>query len=106
MAAYKGLTWSGFLLRFGAAIILVFSTYNPSGYSFYEFEPASLGGRPGASRVENIKDCSFAIAGQYAFGEFTFDTEADDPTVTFRLMHEDGTELYTQTLTRAELTPK
>ena len=27
MAAYKGLTWSGFLLRFLAAFILVFSTY-------------------------------------------------------------------------------
>lgn len=84
----------------------VYKIDRPSGYSFYEFEPASLGGRPGASRVENIKDCVFAIAGQYAFGEFTFDTAADDPTVTFRLMHEDGTELYTQTLTRAELTPK
>ena len=37
MAAYKGLTLSGFLLRLLAAAILVFSTYNPSGYSYYHW---------------------------------------------------------------------
>ncbi len=42
MAAYKGLTWSGFLLRFGAAFILVFSTYNPSGYSYYHWVSRNL----------------------------------------------------------------
>ena len=84
----------------------VYRIDRPSGYAFYEFEPASLGGRPGASRVEGIQDCIFAVAGQYAFGEFTFDTSAADPTVTFRMMQEDGTELFTKTLTRSELTPK
>jgi hypothetical protein len=43
MAAYKGLTWSGFLLRFLAAFILVFTTYNPSGYSYYHWVSENLG---------------------------------------------------------------
>ena len=34
---YKGLTLSGFLLRFAVAFVLVFSTYNPSGYSYYHW---------------------------------------------------------------------
>jgi hypothetical protein len=37
MAAYKGLTWSGFFLRLLVAFMLVFSTYNPSGYSYYHW---------------------------------------------------------------------
>lgn len=37
MAAYKGLTWAGFLLRLLVASILVFSSYNPSGYSYYHW---------------------------------------------------------------------
>jgi hypothetical protein len=43
MAAYRGLTWSGFLLRFLAAFILVFTTYNPSGYSYYHWVTGNLG---------------------------------------------------------------
>lgn len=35
--AKKGITWAGFLLRFIAAIVLVFSTYNPEGYSYYHW---------------------------------------------------------------------
>jgi hypothetical protein len=42
MAAYKGLTWSGFLLRFFAAFILVFTTYNPSGYSYFHWVRENL----------------------------------------------------------------
>ena len=37
MAAYKGLTWSGFFMRLLAAIVLVFSTYNPTGTSYYHW---------------------------------------------------------------------
>ena len=37
MAVYKGLTWFGFLLRLIAASILVFASYNPSGYSYYHW---------------------------------------------------------------------
>jgi hypothetical protein len=37
MAVYKGLTWAGFLLRLLAAFVLVFTTYNPSGMSYYHW---------------------------------------------------------------------
>jgi hypothetical protein len=40
--AKKGITWSGFLLRFTAAIVLVFTTYNPEGYSYYHWVKDSL----------------------------------------------------------------
>ena len=84
----------------------VYKIDRPSGYSFYEFEPASLGGRPGASNAVKIQDAVFAAASVYAYGEFTFDTSLKDPTVTFRMMKEDGTELYSKTLTRSQLTPQ
>ena len=35
--AVKGINWFGFLLRLLAACILVFSSYNPSGYSYYHW---------------------------------------------------------------------
>jgi hypothetical protein len=36
-AASKGITWSGFLLRLLVAAVLVFSTYNPTGKSYYHW---------------------------------------------------------------------
>ena len=35
--AVKGINWLGFLLRLLASGILVFATYNPSGYSYYHW---------------------------------------------------------------------
>lgn len=35
--AERGLTWVGVLLRLLAAIVLVFATYNPEGYSYYHW---------------------------------------------------------------------
>ncbi|MCG6899764.1 MAG: DUF6524 family protein [Gammaproteobacteria bacterium] len=35
--ALKGIGWSGFFLRLLAAFVLVFSSYNPSGYSYYHW---------------------------------------------------------------------
>jgi hypothetical protein len=35
MAGYQGITASGFLLRLGAALVLVFATYNPTHYSYF-----------------------------------------------------------------------
>ena len=35
--AVKGISWFGFLLRLMAAFILVFASYNPSGYSYYHW---------------------------------------------------------------------
>ena len=37
MATNKGFGWDGFLLRFVFAIIVVFSTYNPEGVSYYHW---------------------------------------------------------------------
>jgi hypothetical protein len=37
MATNKGFGWDGFLLRFVFAIIVVFSTYNPEGTSYYHW---------------------------------------------------------------------
>jgi hypothetical protein len=38
----KGITWTGFFLRLLAAIILVFSTYNPSEWSYYHWVTNNL----------------------------------------------------------------
>jgi len=35
--AVKGISWVGFLLRLLIAFVLVFSTYNPSGKSYYHW---------------------------------------------------------------------
>jgi len=84
-----------------------FTIPRPSGFSFYEFEPASLGGRSGPTTiVQGCKSQLFGISGQYAFGEFTFDTSKKDPEVTFRLIGDDGKVIYELTLKRSQLTPK
>ncbi len=36
------ISWPGLLLRFGLAVVLVFATYNPSGYSYYNWVAGSL----------------------------------------------------------------
>ena len=35
--ANEGLSWTGILLRFCAALLLVFATYNPEGFSYYHW---------------------------------------------------------------------
>jgi alkaline phosphatase D len=83
-----------------------FSIPRPSGFEFYEFEPASLGRMGGPETW--AKDRShqlFGFSDLYAFGEFTFDTTPADPTVQFRLIDEDGKVLFATTLTRSRLTP-
>jgi alkaline phosphatase D len=85
----------------------VFRIPRPSGFSFYEFEPASLGGRGDGPPATDPKwDTQlFGTAGKYAFGEFSFDATTADPQVIFRLVHEDGKTLYELKLTRSQLTP-
>lgn len=78
----------------------------PSGFSFYEFEAASLGGRKGPPITDpEWTSQLYGFAEVYAFGEFTIDATLPDPEVTFRLIQDDGTELYTLTLKRSRLTP-
>ena len=40
--AVKGINWFGFLLRLLAAFILVFSSYNPSEYSYYHWASKNI----------------------------------------------------------------
>jgi hypothetical protein len=40
--AVTQITWSGFLLRFVFAVVLVFSTYNPEGYSYFDWAIMAL----------------------------------------------------------------
>lgn len=85
----------------------VFRIPRPSGHTFYEFEPASMGGR-GDGPPAIIRNCQHqlsGIAGKYAFGEFSFDTTLADPRVVFRLVEDSGDVLYELSLTRSQLTP-
>jgi arylsulfatase A-like enzyme len=79
----------------------------PSGFSFYEFEPASLGGRgDGPPATSPQWDTQlFGFAGKYAFGELSVDATLPDPTAVFRLVHESGGILHELQLTRSQLTP-
>ena len=42
MATNKGFGWDSFIVRFIFAIIIVFSTYNPEGYSYYHWVSEDL----------------------------------------------------------------
>ncbi|MEO0476939.1 MAG: alkaline phosphatase D family protein [Planctomycetota bacterium] len=84
----------------------VFSIPRPSGYSFYEFEPACLGGRVGPPAKSDAWTTQlYGTSGKYAFGEFTFNTELDDPEVHFRLIGEAGNLMFELKLNRSTLTP-
>lgn len=84
-----------------------FTIPGPSGFTFYEFEVGSLGGRVGPPPINAEWDSQlFGVSGEYAFGEFDFDTTLPDPEVTFRLIDERGTVLYELTLTKSQLTPQ
>ena len=78
----------------------------PSGFLFHEFEMGSLGAHEGPPAMGNKPALQpFGVVDTLAFGEFTFDTAATDPTVTFRAMGADGKALHTAILTRSQLTP-
>lgn len=84
-----------------------FTIPRPSGFNFYEFGAASLGGRVGPPPIMANWDTQlYGISGEYAFGEFTFNNILPDPEVTFRLIHESGTVFYELKLKRSQLTPK
>ena len=79
-----------------------------SGYEFYEFEAASLGGVPGPpAMAEDKTNQLFGYKGEglKAFGEFTFNTEKSNNEVTFRLINEFGKILEEHTLLYEKLTP-
>jgi alkaline phosphatase D len=70
-----------------------FTIPRPSGFQFYEFQVASLGGVPGpVAMADDTSNQLFGYLGKdfIAFGEFTFDTSGDRPAVMFRLIDEHG----------------
>ncbi len=80
----------------------------PSGFEFHEFEPATLGGVSGPAGI--VKDCPEQIFGYdggdfVAFGEFSFDMRATDPTATFRLIRETGETIEEHPFPLSKLTP-
>jgi alkaline phosphatase D len=84
----------------------VFTIARPSGFMFYEFEVGSLGKMKGPEAwMKEKPDQIFGIDQINGFGEFTFDTTAADPTVTARIIDEDGKVLFETKLTRSQLTP-
>lgn len=78
----------------------------PSGFEFYEFETASLGGRGGPpTRNHSWKTKLYGMSNKYAFGEFNIDATLPDPEVTFRLIADDAKIIYELKLKRSQLTP-
>jgi alkaline phosphatase D len=84
-----------------------FYMQRPSGFKFYEFGAASLGARVGPSaKKESWTSQLFGIDGKFAFGEFTFNTTMKDPEVIFRLIGDDGLNIYELKLKKSQLTPE
>jgi alkaline phosphatase D len=76
----------------------------PAGRTLYEFECGLLGAHLGpAALVPDCPEQLFGFEGIFAYGELELDTTVPEPTATFRLLKEDGTELYKIILTRKEL---
>lgn len=83
-----------------------FKIPRPSGFNFYEFESASLGGRRGPKVTSPEWDTQlYGFSDVYAFGEFSFNTLLPDPEVTFKLIQDNGKVLYEIKLTKSQLTP-
>ncbi|MBN2395952.1 MAG: alkaline phosphatase family protein [Candidatus Atribacteria bacterium] len=85
-----------------------FTIPRESGFKFYEFEPASLGGVPGPPSMAN--DTTNQLFGYHgkgliAFGEFTFNMGVSKPQVTFRLIDEFGIIMEEHVLSYKMLTP-
>lgn len=86
-----------------------FTIPRDSGFKFYEFEAASLGGVPGPNAWAKDKTNQlFGYKGKdlKAFGELTFNAEKQESKVTFRLINEYGKIMEEHTLTYEKLTPR
>ena len=85
-----------------------FTIPRSSGFSFHEFEVASLGGVPGPNAMaKNATHQLFGYHGEdvIAFGEFTFHTTDDKVSTVFRLIDEFGNILEEHILPYSKLTP-
>jgi hypothetical protein len=70
------------------------------------FELGSLGAYKGPGAMGSQPEQQpFGLIELAAFGEFSFDTTVADPTVTMRVVNDDGKELYRLSLARSQLMP-
>lgn len=77
------------------------------GFHFWEFELGSLGGHPGpAAQGKDPKNQPFGITETPLFGEFEFNGDKLQPTVTARIMNPTGAEIYSVALNQRDLIPK
>ena len=86
-----------------------FTISRKSGFDFYEFGPASLGGVPGPEAIaKNSSSQMFGYLGLglKAFGEFTFTMDDSEPQVTFRLIDELGNIMEKHIVPYNKLTPQ
>jgi alkaline phosphatase D len=86
-----------------------FNIPRQSGFVIHEFEVGTLGGVPGpAAMAKDSMNQLFGYPGAdiIAFGEFTFNTIVDKPSVIFRLIDEQGNILEEHTLSHNQLTPQ
>lgn len=70
-----------------------FKIPRPSGFEFFEFQVASLGGLPGPNAIaqdNNTQLFGYQASNFVAFGEFVFDYEGENEFVEFRLISEFG----------------
>lgn len=86
-----------------------FTIPRESGFKFYEFETATLGGVPGPDAM--APDTSNQLFGYHgndaiAFGEFTFNLSNSNFSVNFRLINENGRILEEHSIPYKELVPK
>ncbi|WP_319481377.1 alkaline phosphatase D family protein [uncultured Draconibacterium sp.] len=85
-----------------------FTIPRKNGHLFYEFEVATLGGVPGPDAMApNAENQLFGYEGDrfIAFGEFTFNTSGEQPTLVFRLINQYGQILEEIPLLYDMLTP-
>jgi alkaline phosphatase D len=86
-----------------------FTIPRESGFKFYEFEAATMGGVPGPNAMApDITNQLFGYHGTdaIAFAEFTFTTSGSSPVVTFRLIDEKGQIMEEHILPYKKLVPK
>ena len=72
----------------------------PGGYDFYEFNSSRLTNQHVHPTMEAAL---FSYNEKQSFGLVTFDTAADDPTVTYRVVTIDGETVHTLTVKRSQL---
>lgn len=86
-----------------------FKIPRPSGFKLYEFQVASMGGVPGPQAIaedDSQQLFGYLGLGLKAFGELDFQMKAGQPTLTFRLIDEEGKVMEAHELSYDLLMPR